>query len=305
MSLAVALMNNYSIDLFSDNRISKPLLGTDHINIVHSDGLHKTFDALKVFFITRWFCIAYAGATEHAHRMIATVAKQAEEHVLPKRIVEQLVGQRIALSSEAMDKSKVPDFIVASVYESPQMWIVRSSEPEIVRQGQLIYIGDDVAFSSYQLHARSEGVSDVSIGLSIRAFEEILLDAKLLSVGGFPVLARGTPDSGFKFVPQLHLVSPVYSVLQPKVTDDPDRVSVQWGSAATGGFAYTTVTPKKPGQNGWGVFVFQSYEGKFFHVDLQRNIGEVLRAHAPTAKGFMEIICKETGLQLEIGGSLS
>ena len=100
-------------------------------------------------------------------------------------------------------------------------------------------------------------------------------------------------------MPHMSLTSPYYL---PKGSNKWE--TVDFGTAGTGGFGYTSITPKIQGTNGWGVFFFQGFCGYYFHIDLDKNSFERLRAFAKSADEFIDILQKEIGIELEYCGTL-
>ena len=128
------------------------------------------------------------------------------------------------------------------------------------------------------------------------SFDEVIDSQNFLTVGGHCVVARGKL-SGFNFVPYMKLSSPRF------IPKNEEWESVNFGTALTGGFGFTTVVPSKEGTNGWGIFYFQGMFGEFWHVNLEKNICEVLKARAENVHNFIEIIQNEIGEELTYCGS--
>ena len=129
-----------------------------------------------------------------------------------------------------------------------------------------------------------------------KVFNRTIKNPKFTTVGGYSILAQGKED-GFKFLPYMKLVSPRYKPIKSWKT-------VDFGTAQTGGFGFTTITPKQPGNNGYGIYFFQGRFGYFFHVDLQNNIAERLKARAKSINEFIKIIEREIHIPLDYCGSL-
>ncbi|RLA06830.1 MAG: hypothetical protein DRQ51_08130 [Gammaproteobacteria bacterium] len=70
---------------------------------------------------------------------------------------------------------------------------------------------------------------------------------------------------------------------------------MSFGTNETGGFAWTTITPKERGKNGYGIYFFQGKFGYFYHINFSKNIAERLKVHANTADDFIQITSEEIG----------
>lgn len=161
-----------------------------------------------------------------------------------------------------------------------------------IREDDGIYWIGDIDAARY---IASSGANDVHT--IEKNFGDVMASPKFRTVGGHCVVARGKTE-GFKFIPYMKLVSPNYFPKQD------DWETVDFGTAQTGGFGYTTVVPTQEGVNGWGVFYFQGMFGEFWHVDIESNTCELLRAYALNVQDFVRIVQDDIGIELEYCGSL-
>jgi hypothetical protein len=243
----------------------------------------KPLHGLKVFFLDENTSIAYAGtAGEVAHVRLRAIYIQGYKNDI-KLLAEQICN---SFDHEV-------DFLLAKSGENPAIAKISDGKVSIANEnGSLYWIGDVDA--ARQL--ATKGFSDRTQLQS--SFREMVDSQKFLTVGGHSVVARGDLN-GFRFIPYMTLVSPKYF---PKGNE---WETVNFGTAQTGGFGFTTVVPKKEGVNGWGLFYFQGMFGEFWHINFEKNICELLRAHASNVNEFMELIQNEISEELTYCGSYS
>lgn len=270
MTLALALIDNGEVFLMADTQLTLP---------THKEG--RPFYGLKIFFLDKFTAVAYAGtAGEVAHsRLFSILQMKGTEDIrhLAEKISKHFDSQvdfLLAKSGPSPTIAKVSEGMVASSSTGGLFWIGDTAAANFVTRGV-------AAPEGYRLQDR---------------MEEAIASPCFSTVGGHVVTAKGCA-MGFRFVPYMKLVSPMYA-------PEEGWQSVNFGNAEMGGFGYTTVTPREIGVNGWGVYYFQGKFGKYFRVDLENNIGEILKAHADNVEQFIDVLETEIGVQLEHCGSL-
>lgn len=270
MSLGIAAIENSDVFLMADTQLS-----------FSKDSGKKPLFGLKVFFLDKNTAIAYSGtAGEVAHGRLYAIYKQGHRGDLC------ILAEQICSSFD-----HDVDFLLAKTGVKPSIAKIASGSIAIQSGTGVYWIGDGDAarfvadtatYGGYQLKER---------------LNDAIENPHFSTVGGHSVVARGKIE-GFRFVPYMQLVSPRYS------TKGIGWKSVDFGTSQNGGFGYTTVVPTESGTNGWGVFYFQGLFGEYWHVDLETNVCEILKAHARNVTEFIKLIQGETGIKLESCGSL-
>jgi hypothetical protein len=266
MTLVIASIKDGIVNLTADTMLSYP----------EKSG-KKSIHGLKIFFLDDKTAIAYAGAAgEIAHRKLYAIYHQGQTECI------EFLANQICKSFD--DETH---FLLARAGHDPS--IVKVAEGRVsARNDGTFWIGD-VDAANFVL-GQQENTSGIYHG-----FKEAIESRELLTVGGHLVAASGTL-AGFKFTPYMNLTTPYYLPA--------DGMVVDFGSAETGGFGYTTVTPVNPGVNGWGIFYFQGRFGLFWHADFDKDICELLRVRADNVFEFIKVIEEELGIELTYCGSL-
>jgi len=270
MSLAIAIVEDSNVNLIADTQISFP----------EKTGKKSCF-GLKVFFIDKDIAIAYSGIAGHiAHGRINAIYEQGNKKDL------YTLAKQIFLSFD----DKV-DFLLAKTGENPSIAKVSDGYISFKINKGLFWIGDSDA-ARFVLDKKTYNTFELQYKL-----ENAIKDPQFTTVGGHAIVAKDTIN-GFKFLPYMNLISPRYSL------EGTDWKTVDFGTSQTGGFGYTTIVPVEAGINGWGIFYFQGFFGEYWHVDLEKNVYELLRAHAKNVEDFIKIIQDDIGIELEYCGSL-
>jgi hypothetical protein len=273
MSLGIVAIENSEVLLMADTQLTFP---------EHSG--KKPLFGLKVSFLDSNTAIAYAGAgPEVAHGRVYGIYKQGHRGDL------DILAQQIHSSFD-----RKVDFLLARTGTEPSIAKVANGQIAFQSGKGVFWVGDANAAhfvadsTTYSLYQLQDGLS------------KAIDDPRFPTVGGHCVVARGTTH-GFRFVAHMKLVSPPCRQCSP---GGMGWQPVNFGTAETGGFGYTTIVPKQAGTNGWGVFYFQGRFGKYWHVDLETDMCEILKAHAQNVMDFVKLIQDETGVELEYGGSI-
>lgn len=270
MSLVIALIENSEVFLMADTQLTFP----ERIGVKPAYGM-------KVFFLDKHTAIAFAGtAGEIAHGRLNAIYKQGNRGdvlILAEQICNSFDHEVDFLLAQTLEKPTIVKVSSGSIYSTSGRGVYWIGDAEAAQ-----FVAGGSTDSAYQLESR---------------LREAIADPRFSTVGGLSVLARGKVD-GFRYITRMLLTSPRYS---PK---EGEMHIVDFGAAHNGGFGYTTVVPKEPGKNGWGVFYFQGMYGEYWHTDFETGVSECLRAYAEKAEGFIELIQKETGIELEFCGSL-
>lgn len=277
MTLAVAVVDGDQAYLMSDLKLSYEV---DRNPVA---GIERPELGLKTFFLSAQLAIAYSGTVASAHRLIVDAWRLTSAG----RIGEVL--NHLASGCLACDDL---EFLLMDVRGQPKAYKITRDEPA-VRGNPVLWTGDADAA---KIVLDSQSIKPLDLHKRFLA----ALDGKQVpSVGGLVPLARGTRGAD-KFVPTMQLSSPTY-----RPNHDNEWHPVDWGDAASGGYAYTTVTPVEAGRNGWGVHYFQGNFGYFFRVDLERDIGEKLRWRNTSLKSAIISLEHELGFPIEYGGELA
>ncbi len=270
MSLCIAIIDNNEVFLMADTLLSFP----------EKTG-KKPFHGLKIFFLNQNIAIAYSGAAgKIAHSRLYAIYTQGHKGNI------KLLAKQICKSFD----DKV-DFLLAQSGEKPMITKISEGKISILEDDGIYWIGDADA-ANYV--SKLDGNNRFQLQYN---FENVIANSQFPTVGGHCVVARGKIE-GFKLIPYMGLISPNY------VQKTEDWETVDFGSAQTGGFGYTTVTPSKEGINGWGIFYFQGMYGQFWRVDFELNVLEVLKAYAANVEEFIKIIQDEIDIELDYCGSL-
>lgn len=272
MTLAVASVNDGEAHLFADLRLSYELE-------TNSDDDSRPVAALKILFVSESVAVAYAGTTEDAHLSIRQAIESVKD-VNAKNIAE-------FLRKKCQDNDGV-EFLLISAETPASIFKITSRIFSSSTQGQY-WIGDHEAANALLNETILESI------LLERAFQTILDAQKFSSIGGIVTTAKAS-NGRVRFQPKMHLVSPYY-LLQTQ------ERSVDFGDAQRGGFGYTTLTPREPGKNGWGVHFFQGYIGYFFKVNLALNRFERLTWKS-NLDGAIEALNADLGFEVESCGKL-
>lgn len=249
------------------------------------ENLRKPDLGLKVFALSQDTLVSYAGDQFLAHRALVMAQSQTREpchdHVL-----------------QALESQTEVDFIV-----------VKKDNISTIKKGSLVrnvmkaWIGDPDGSSKFQEHElnllRNSVVEQKrQLGVLLAsALQRVVDDASVMSVGG-PVVVANSGKSGSAYLRQMQLTSPRF------VPSEGGWRSVDFGTAVTGGYGFTTVTPTKLGISGWGIYYYQPQKGIFFSADLRKNKFEVFQGASPTAQGFCDSISANVKYDVKPCGQL-
>lgn len=238
---------------------------------------------LKTFFLTPQIAVAYSGTVNTAHQAITTAKAAATNRATPAELVE--------IFKSHCSQTAENEFLLALLADSPQILKVT---PTVFSESDkdVRWIGN--AGAANRVLREPFG----SVTALAQQFQQALDDPNVDPISGRVVVARGNVH-GIKFVPEMGLVSPAYRMLVER-----EWQTVDWGNAARGGFAYTTIVPSKAGCNGWGIHFFQGFCGYFLKVDLERNTFERLKWESTNFDSAIAALRNEIGIQLDWCGQL-
>lgn len=280
MTLIVARNTRGTIHVLADTLLSNPKADLRHREI-----------ALKVFSASDETLICYAGSPELAHSAI----KQTWRLAVQNRCVE--------LANQLSDVEGV-DFIVVN---KDKIHRIQANKVEMSLPNA--WIGNWPAFREFRGASRSlEGVStDIQNwtatqacldGIKYRqAFEHVVDSRKIPSVGG-PITVATAGGTGAAYA-SFAVFAPPSNVVMPGKWQ-----AIDFGNAENGGFGYTTVTPRKKGITGWGLYYFQSFSGFYFHADPLRGMFKKHCGSARTANEFCRVLSAKTGHEVMYSGQL-
>lgn len=261
--------------------------------------------ALKIFALDENTLVAYAGSPELAHATLVNIARTMFPIDVPN-VVEAI--QQEQLASLSTIGSYGADFIVLH-----RSRIIQIKNATVESDKAVAWIGDCAAFSAFQRYQatiqeedgryRVIGESlDEQSGASIlrRTLERVVADKQIESVGG-PVVSASSRKNGSLYCSYMQLHSP----LTPSDAPNPDGwMTMDWGTATTGGFGFTTLTPPEKGVSGWGKFYFQAGRGIYFTSDLKMNQFFYAQAPARTADRFCQLLAEKIGYRPQYCGQL-
>lgn len=277
MTLAISMNEQSKLFIVSDTKLSYEI----ERNTV--DGIDLPQSALKTFFLSPQISITYAGTTQIAHDIIEDAAVHASNGE-PLTAIASILQQYCEQMTEV-------EFLLAGITDKYQTYKITSSIFSIGNE-RVKWIGNPMAAD-----AVLRGDELLPFDLASR-FQGVLDDRLFDDVGGIVVVASANAH-GFKFVPHMKLISPYY-----REQLEAEWRSVNWGSAATGGYAYTTITPVDVGNNGWGVHFFQGNCGYFFRADLRLGIYERLKWENTSLENAIVALQQEIGFCVEPCGYL-
>ncbi|WP_461480914.1 hypothetical protein [Porticoccus sp.] len=272
MTLAIAAIEENTVWIMADTKYTFDEIKSGK----------KPVYGLKVFFLDKYTAIAYATdvAVEIAHQRIYDIYRRFDSANFGE-LVERIY----------CDFDQAIDFILARSGGSPAIAKISDGYYAIENNQGIYWVGSQAA-AQFTVTSNITGFGELKNRL-----DEIITGSCFPEVGGHAVAAKGD-TCGFKFMPIMQLTSPLLASISKSWQP------IDFGSAQTGGFGYTTVTPKDPGVNGWGVFYFQGFYGEYWHVDLRRNIFERLVGKARDASAFAAQLEADIGHNVEIVGSL-
>jgi hypothetical protein len=276
MTLVLASIHENEIHLKADTLIS------------FDEKLGRTsYHALKILALSPTMVLAFSGNHELAIRIYFDLITTDRCKLGISELAHLLVDLRIKTSVDSPEGP--PDFLIAST--EPVLVIYRINDFGISRSLTDSWIGNGAAAA---VVAKTAALTASPYGNS--GFDEIVNAGTFKDVGGHVVHMRGN-TKGFKFIPKMKLVSPRYIPVEGWQT-------VDFGTAQSGGYGFTTITPCEPGCNGYGVFFFQGAFGLFLHIDITRRFCETLKAYAHTPTQFIDVLEQEIGVKLEHCGTL-
>ena len=238
---------------------------------------------LKILAITPHMMVAYSGSPELAHRLVKEA--MGESAYQTNRFLEALHTFRQRIGDAELD------FIIIDKNE-----IARLKDGLLDVNVSGAWIGNAAAFGLFQ-SALHQADARLPIAARMRGAMEIVCSSQEIETVGGPVVAAESTTIGTRYIGFMQLVSPYYV---PHT--DLNWQTVDFGTAATGGFGFTTIVPPKPGLCGWGIFYFQGGAGFYFCVDLSTMRFEILKGYAANAKDFCSLLEPEIGyLPLFVG----
>ena len=274
MTLVISSIVDGKIEILSDTLIS------------YEASLGKKPDqALKLLALSPTIMMAYSGAHDRA---LSIYYQLCDIHIASlgvEAVLRALVALRTSDEFGSKDGQVPPDFLLASTEPNPIVYRITELG---VSTGDRLWIGNGQAVVRVMANEPEMGYE--------RAMEHVINDPIFEDVGGCLVKCKGT-SMGFGFVQWMMLTSPRY-------VPDIGWSTVDWGTAETGGFAYTTVVPREPGISGFGVYFLQGRVGIFFRVDPAKRICEGIRLRAQDAEQFASVMGEEVGYALDCFGAL-
>ncbi len=266
MSLIVALTSGSRVQILSDSEVS------------HPDGSRSEVipGRLKLVVLSPQLCVGYAGAVEPALDAIRTIpkAEDARSH-LAGTLQHLLEGHQAAPAAT--------DFIVVSAGPPPVLHKI--SEGRLSQGFERYWIGSADAVSIFgqglaaALRTTNLTTEFATVGAAAMAFESLLNDGAVESVGGVPfsvILQNGA----------LNYACAARAFFPTQSIPDSTPTALQFGTAAVGGFSYSVLTPLEPGHPIVGVYFLQGRFGYAYtpiHCDRPSLIENVSHAEFRTS----------------------
>ncbi|MBZ0280785.1 MAG: hypothetical protein K8L97_08580 [Anaerolineae bacterium] len=244
------------------------------------------FESLKILILSPQVCIAFAGNTERALNIIRTLFEK-KQHIIIADLLNLLKKE---VSEDVPDNRRV-EFIVAHADKTEcNLYLVQDRK---IKDDLACWIGSYDAFAEYQrLFPRMNNKEigefqnfpsihvTTQLGLMLFTMRRLIEDdiehekGKLQnSVGGFALAVKTTPN-GFRYVtqnlnshgPQSHVVITSAGIGGSSIVDD-NMID----GADTGGYTYSILTPKEPGQCFIGVYIYQNKIGMLYAPLLHKK----------------------------------
>ncbi|MHA4870736.1 hypothetical protein ACXZ1M_23880 [Duganella sp. PWIR1] len=276
MTLVIASKENNKIYLFSDTLISfDSKLG------------RSPYQTIKVLSLSPNVALAFSGSHDIALEIFFDLYRDTSASPDVEALARHIQQRCSAVSIKFGDESS-PEFLL--VCFNPELTITKITDQHIIECPQYGWI------SNARAAAKVSRVADLGQDAIRTEMSRMIIDSEFHDVGSY-LVAMQSQDNGFKFCPYMILTSPKYIPVEGWSTID-------FETAQTGSFGFTTITPLEPGRNGFGIFLFQGFVGLFFHIDIAGRRVEILKAYARSAEDFMQILSAEIGFPLEHCGSL-
>lgn len=240
--------------------------------------------ALKILALDSSTFIAYSGSPEIFHSILA------KHH-------SKIVGQHIDLIAEVIFRAIGDASIEALISQEGRLSVVKNRS--IIANAPTGWLGDVAAFSLFQENMAGMAEPNSPDGGLHTAMTVVVSSRKIATVGG-PVVVASSGAGSATYSSLMHLVSPPYRLK----TGVLGRQTVDFGDAARGGYAYTTLTPHRSGVCGWGIYYFQAERGIYFAADIVRNKYEKFVESANTVDMFCKALEREIGYQVNSCGQL-
>jgi hypothetical protein len=278
MTLALGVFERDTVYLISDTKLSY------EVDRNPVPGVEARRAGLKTFFLTPQIAVAYAGTVSTAHQTFMRARTASVAGATPSELAE--------LFREHCRETPENEYLLAACTNGRQLFKITPTVFSETSEG-VRWIGSAGA-ANYILNEPFDSAFILS-----RRFQQALDERRVDDVGGRAVMARGNAQ-GIKFIPEMGLVSPVY---RPSL--ESEWQTVDWGDAAAGGFAYTTIVPTEVGRNGWGIHFFQGFCGYFWKIDFDRDVYERLRWENTTTQNAIAALQTDLGFRVEGGGQLA
>lgn len=290
MSLVIGAIRENQITIISDTKMT-PGITSD------------CREGLKIFFLDAHTCLAFAGGEFAFDLIFECFRKQQEGGSVQDILILLCAAQKKLNKDKHISKETIPDFILACTKGVSVLYQVKDlTDPVEIRDFTFIGNADAATdfreyFSKLRQNPMYQSLPDQ--GLLGIAFSELLKTNVHSSVGGLAVVAIGKPE-GFTFQESIALTPPQFLRQVPKEGWN----AVDFGTAATGGYAFTTIVPCELGVTGYGVYYFQGKYGIFFRADLANRKLDRFRSKANSVVHFVDVISREVQFPVKHCGEL-
>lgn len=264
MTLAVARKVDSLALLVADTHIDDPLIDPPQFD-----------QGLKIFAIECNAMLAYSGSPQLAHKSIAEFFREKRSGVIGS------VSEFFKAQSQAHEL----DFLIV---EDGRIDVIRSGVVDVdLNSG---WIGSIDAFEAFQKNFSSSPAPDPASAGSVFAYRVPDKIAEMLPATSNPSDPNGKTslresmilamEGAAQVCKPSHIRPPIvtatcgaglatYDCLarfvapQQKIKEG-EWVAIDFGTAATGGYSYTTIVPVESGISGWGIFYLQGAKGLYF-----------------------------------------
>lgn len=216
---------------------------------------------LKAVILHRNLCVCFAGNVAVAQKAIFLLGVKPACKFDVKEIIDRLFSEHCTSNCGA-------DFIIASLSPKPSLY--RISAGEIERNIKSAWIGDIEAFSDYQRRYHSSTLPKLDkyeedkrerlelISRMGEAMGNLIQEEMHDSTGDFMVTVSST-NEGFIYKCNV-MAFPIRQTIPSGVL-----TNINLGTAAEGGYAYSVLTPNKPGIGAIGIHFIQGRLGALFY----------------------------------------
>lgn len=210
---------------------------------------------LKAVTVTADLCVAFAGPVDRALDGLHSAAE------LARSPFEAVLARLAALSGTGGES---PEFLLVS---SKPVRVARCRGGVAEDHLSAAWIGDQAAFEVFQrLQLSAPPIQGglprhQLVGAVSAAFGALVRTGQVPSVGEADIVIATRADGALEYMTRAIMFGP----MRPQMIPPGVPTLVNFGSAATGGHAYSVLTPTEPGHGAVGLHFFQGRLGLLYH----------------------------------------